>query len=128
MSSVVATDPVDQPAGGNRGQPRPWLVGNASLRPLGGGFNQRVLDGVLAEVEGMVLADKRAKNLGSKAPQQILDAPAAAHNPGPDSCKIGHTSTALCAAKGYSAAIAKARSSPSTSSRKKLETNSLAST
>ena len=85
------------------------------------------MNGVLAQVEGAVAADERAEYLRSKAPQQILDAPVAAQISAPDSCRMGQTSTALCEAKGYSAAISKARSSLSTSSRKKLETNSFAS-
>lgn len=127
-ASLVASDTVDQAARRDRREPRRWVVGHASDRPLISGLDQGVLYSVLAEVEGLVATYERAEDMGSKAPQQILDAPVVVHSSGPDSCKMGHTSTALCEANGYSPAISKARSSLATSRRKKLDTNSLAST
>ena len=93
---VFAADSIDQAPGGHRGQPRPRVVRNASGRLLAGGFDQTVLDGVLAQIEGKVAADERAEDLGGKTPQLLLDALIATHLSGPDSCRMGQTSTAGC--------------------------------
>lgn len=87
------------------------------MRPLPGRGDERLLHGVLAQVEGAVPADERAEDLRRVRPQQALDLGGAAHTSAADSCRTGHSSTGSVSANGMSAAISWARSWLSQSSR-----------
>ena len=123
----LGPDQVDQTPRGDGGQPPARAVGHAALGPAGCGLQQRLLDGVLAQIQLAVAAEQRAEDLRREISQQVLGVSWRGHISVPASCRIGHTSTALWAANGIWAASSSARASSSTSSRQKLDTNSLAS-
>ena len=90
-------------------QPR-GLSGNALLRPLHRGRQQRLLDRVLAGVELPVPAHEHAEDLRREVAQQVLDALAGAHISNPASAITGRTSTPAYRASGICAASSWARS------------------
>ena len=70
----VASPLVDQPPLGGLDQPAARLLRNAVSRPVHGGREQRLLDGVLGGVEVAVPAHERAEDLRRQLAQQVLDA------------------------------------------------------
>jgi hypothetical protein len=71
---ALASMLVDQPAGGGRQEPAIGVVGDAVPRPVVGGGDQRLLDGVLGGVEVARAAGERAKDLRRQIAQQVLEA------------------------------------------------------
>ena len=64
---------VDQPPLGGLDQPAARLRRNTVSRPVQGGREQRLLDGVLGGVEVAVPANERAEDLRRQLAQQVLD-------------------------------------------------------
>ena len=58
--------------GRHRDQPATWVLGDALIRPLERGGEQRLLHGVLGRVEVAVAADERAEDLRRELAQQVL--------------------------------------------------------
>lgn len=115
---AVAADVVDQLAGGDGDQPAPGVVRDAGPGPLQGGRQQSFLDRVLARVEGAVAAYEHAEDLRRQLAQQVLGGVVrGGHTSAADSCSTGHSSTGSTSANGMSAAISRARSGLSQSSR-----------
>jgi hypothetical protein len=72
-AGVVAAHLVDQPPGGDGHQPAARAVGHALGRPLHGGGEHGLLDGVLASLELAVPAHQPAEDLRRELAQQVLD-------------------------------------------------------
>ncbi len=99
-------------------QPR-GILGDALLGPLEGGREQRLLHGVLGEVEAPVPTHERAEDLRRELAQQVLDAGSGlgGHISVPASSITGRTSTAQKRVAGSFVTISVARSRLSVSSR-----------
>ena len=108
---------VHQTARADRDQPAARVLRDPVGRPLHGRREQRLLAGVLTQVELPVPAHEHAEDLRCEFPQQVLDGPVAGHRSGLASCSTGQNSTGSTSAHGMSAAICSARSSLSQSSR-----------
>jgi hypothetical protein len=114
---IFAAHLVHQAAGGHRDQPAARVLRQLPWPGLRG-RQQRLLAGVLAQVELAVPAHQRGQDLRRQLAQQVLDTVRPRiHRSVLASCKMGHSSTGSTSAKGMSAAIASARSSFSQSSR-----------
>ena len=93
--------------------------GTPSSRPLRGGGEQRLLDGVLGGVEVAVATHERAEDLRRQPAPQVLGAGRQrSHLLVPDAPMIGRTSTAANRASGKRAAISSARSGVAQSTTK----------
>ena len=77
--ALIAAQLVGQPPRGDRDQPAARVVRHALARPLDGGGQQRLLDGVLAGVELAVAPDERAEDLRRQLAQQVLDVVVGSH-------------------------------------------------
>ena len=82
LPGLLRAQEVGQPTGGDGDQPAAWTGGDSVGRPLARGGEQRLLDGVLGEVEMPVSSCQRAEDLRREVAQQVLD-------PGP---WLGHIS------------------------------------
>jgi hypothetical protein len=116
---LIAAKRVGQAAGGDGDQPAPRVVRDSLVGPLECGGEQRLLHGVLAEVEVAVATDERAEDLRRQLTQQVLRAGSGrrAHISVPASFMTGRTSTAQNRAAGSCVTISAARSMLSASSR-----------
>ena len=70
---ALASPLIDQLATGRRHQPGTRVGRDALPRPMVGGGDQRLLDGVLGRVEVARAAGERAKDLRRQRAQQVLD-------------------------------------------------------
>ena len=82
LPGLLRAQEVGQPTGGDGDQPAAWTGWDSVGRPLARGGEQRLLDGVLGEVEMPVSSCQRAEDLRREVAQQVLD-------PGP---WLGHIS------------------------------------
>ena len=114
---LLAADLVHQAARADRDQPAARVLRYPLRWPPQRRREQRLLAGVLAQVELPVPAHQGGEDLRRQLAQQVLDARAGGHSSGLASCRIGQTSTGSTSAHGMSAAICSARSSLSQSSR-----------
>ena len=101
----VAAHLVDEPARRHRDEPCLRMLGDALAGPLPRCREQRLLDGVLAGVEGAVPPDEHAEHLRGELTQQPLD-----HISIPPGSMTGRTSSGRSLALGQAAAISTARS------------------
>ena len=93
------------------------IIRYALGRPLLGGGEQRLVNGVLTGVEPAVPAHQRAEDLRRRLPQQILEAAHPTQYSQPLMSSTGRTSTPPYLASGTFAAHSTARSTPSHSTR-----------
>jgi hypothetical protein len=110
----LAAHPVDGPVPGRRDDPGTWVRRDAVAGPALGGDRERLLDGVLGEVEVAERADQDRDRAPELLPECDRDRVYG--------CLVGtgingRTSTAPCFAAGQRAAISSASSSVSASIR-----------
>ena len=80
---LLAALVVDQAATGGTLQPPARVRRDALARPVIGGGDERLLDGVLGRVEIARAVGKRAKDLRREGAEQVLDGGRVAQCPGP---------------------------------------------
>ena len=127
-AGLLAAQQVDHLARRHPDQPCPRVLRGSAAGPLRGGDQQRLLDGVLGDVEMSVAAHERAENLRREIAQQVLDRACVGHaddtsdggSPG-----IGRTSIASPVVCATRPAISIARSWFATSTMAKLASTSL---
>jgi len=70
---ALAPDAVDRAVAGRRDEPGDGVVGRAVARPALGGDGERVLGGLLGEVEVAEEADQGRQDAAPLAPEDLLD-------------------------------------------------------
>ena len=115
-AGAVGAQPVDEPARRHPNQPGLRVVGRSLGGPLASGGDERLLQGVLREVESAVAAHERTEHVWRARPPDDVEA-RVAHASGPPAHIAGRSSIT---SPGWAnaAAISSARSRDSTSTRK----------
>ena len=70
---LLSADPVDRAVAGRRRDPGAWVVGDAVRRPAIERDRERLLHGLLGQIEVAEHADERRHRTSGLAPEQAID-------------------------------------------------------